>query len=159
MQPFRSKERVNDTRKSNKNKNKNNNNNKNNNTDIFDHAYIISRMEKYALNNNSNNAPNPAAAHKKAAIKGALVNPYSDAETYYSAPTQRSSSPTSRLRSFSVSQNMSNDKTNWIKTYQLQRRGSEDVSSFAEKGKRLFFIEAVNKTLEDLLKREDTDSN
>lgn len=116
-------------------------------------------MEKYALNNNSNNAPNPAAAHKKAAIKGALVNPYSDAETYYSAPTQRSSSPTSRLRSFSVSQNMSNDKTNWIKTYQLQRRGSEDVSSFAEKGKRLFFIEDVNKTLEDLLKREDTDSN
>ena len=90
-------------------------------------------------------------------------DPFSDAEIYYGPSTdprkQKVNHTLNRTRTMSVFGNASDYKKGSQANYHLQRRGSEDDSYLSSKGNRRFFIEDVDKTLDDLLKSEDTDSN
>lgn len=64
-----------------------------------------------------------------------------------------------RTRTMSVFGKVSDFKKELVRDYHLKRRGSEDDSYLSSKGNRRFFIEDVDKTLDELLQNEDTDRN
>lgn len=64
-----------------------------------------------------------------------------------------------RTRTMSVIGHVSDYKESIIGDHYLRRRGSEDDSYLSSKGNRRFFIEDVDKTLDELLRNEDTDRN
>lgn len=64
-----------------------------------------------------------------------------------------------RTRTMSVFDNVSDFKKELVNDYHLKRRGSEDDTYSSSKGNRKFFIEDVDKILEELLRNEDTDKN
>lgn len=92
-----------------------------------------------------------------------FFDPFSTAEIYYGPSTdprkQKTTHKMNRTRTMSVFGNTSDFKKYNQPDYHLQRRGSEDDSYLSSKGNRRFFIEDVDRTLEELLQSEDTDSN
>ncbi|CCK72194.1 alpha,alpha-trehalase KNAG_0J01120 [Huiozyma naganishii CBS 8797] len=90
-------------------------------------------------------------------------DPFSNAEIYYGPATDpRKTAPPkqfNRTRTMSVFGNVSDFKKGFLKDHHLKRRGSEDDSYLSSKGNRKFFIEDVDKTLDELLTSEDTDRN
>ena len=59
----------------------------------------------------------------------------------------------------SVIGNVSQFKLEDYSNFPVRRRGSEDDSYLSTRGRRMFFIEDVDTTLQQLLSREDTDKN
>ncbi|CAI6422620.1 AKR_HP2_G0009140.mRNA.1.CDS.1 [Saccharomyces cerevisiae] len=92
-------------------------------------------------------------------------DPFSNAEVYYGPPTdprkQKQAKPAkiNRTRTMSVFDNVSPFKKTGFGKLQQTRRGSEDDTYSSSQGNRRFFIEDVDKTLNELLAAEDTDKN
>ncbi|AGO12356.1 AaceriAER001Cp [[Ashbya] aceris (nom. inval.)] len=91
-----------------------------------------------------------------------LHDPFSSPDVYYGPATdprrQKQPNKYSRTRTMSIIENVSNFKS-MGKKYNIRRRGSEDDSMLASSGHRKFYINDVDKTLEELLESEDTDGN
>ncbi|SCU85187.1 LANO_0C03598g1_1 [Lachancea nothofagi CBS 11611] len=91
-----------------------------------------------------------------------FADPFSTAEIYYGPetdPTKKRAKGFNRTRTMSVLGNASQYKLSDFSSLPVRRRGSEDDSYRSSKGRRMFFIEDVDATLEQLLNREDTDRN
>ncbi|CCC70219.1 hypothetical protein NCAS_0E01490 [Naumovozyma castellii] len=124
--------------------------------------------------------------HRRMSSMSEFNDPFSNADIYYgpntdprkqkpqkanTSPTTPANAPSSssssaahhklnRTRTMSVFGKISDFKKGSLKEgYNLKRRGSEDDSYLAAQGNRRFFIEDVDKTLDDLLTNEDTDRN
>lgn len=96
---------------------------------------------------------------------GEFTDPFSSPDIYYGPKTDPSKmlakNRFTRTRTFSVGGAESLLKNTYFDkaAIPLRRRGSEDDSFLVSQGHRRFFIEDVDKTLQDLLDSEDTDGN
>lgn len=111
--------------------------------------------------------------HNSAIFKGTTINDTNPASNVFGSGLTSSVTATNenlttdksvprrlnRTRTMSVFDNVSDFKKELVGDHHLKRRGSEDDSYLASKGGRKFFIEDVDKTLEELLRNEDTDRN
>ncbi|KAM3161153.1 Trehalase [Lachancea thermotolerans] len=100
--------------------------------------------------------------HKRTNSLDQFADPFSTAEIYYGPetnPSQRNDKGLNRVRTMSVIGNSSPFKLEDYANLSIRRRGSEDDSFRSTRGRRMFFIEDVDTTLEQLLNREDTDKN
>ncbi|CEP63948.1 alpha,alpha-trehalase LALA0_S09e06084g [Lachancea lanzarotensis] len=101
--------------------------------------------------------------HQRTNSLDQFTDPFSTAEIYYGPsndPSKRHVKGFNRTRTMSVLGNSSKFKTrDFTSVLPVTRRGSEDDSYLSSKGRRKFFIEDVDATLEQLLSGEDTDRN
>ncbi|CCF57071.1 hypothetical protein KAFR_0C00760 [Kazachstania africana CBS 2517] len=101
--------------------------------------------------------------HRRMSSLNEFNDPFSNAEIYYGPATDPRKVSTkkkfNRTRTMSVFNKVSDYKSNIPKDHHLKRRGSEDDTLLASQGNRRFFIDDVDKTLEELLANEDTDRN
>lgn len=92
-----------------------------------------------------------------------FLDPFTNPEVYYGPATdpRKEARPQriNRTRTMSVTDKVSNFKKGAARQLFEKRRGSEDDSFSISQGSRKFFIENVDKTLDDLLTTEDTDKN
>ncbi|SCU80461.1 LAME_0B03268g1_1 [Lachancea meyersii CBS 8951] len=101
--------------------------------------------------------------HQRTNSLDQFTDPFSTAEIYYGPatdPSRRKAKGFNRTRTMSVLGNASQFKlSDFTSNLPVTRRGSEDDSYLSSKGRRKFFIEDVDATLEQLLSGEDTDQN
>ncbi|SCU81863.1 LAFA_0C07624g1_1 [Lachancea sp. 'fantastica'] len=101
--------------------------------------------------------------HQRTNSLDQFTDPFSTAEIYYGPandPSKKHYKGFNRTRTMSVLGNSSKFKTrDFTSALPVTRRGSEDDSYLSSKGRRKFFIEDVDATLEQLLSGEDTDRN
>lgn len=129
------------------------------------------RSDDSNKSNNGKNLNKPQRRHRRMSSLNEFNDPFSSAEVYYGPITDPRKKDTSitdynnipkkfnRTRTMSVFGKTSQSNMDMKKDYQLKRRGSEDDSHLSSKGNRRFFIEDVDKTLNELLNSEDTDRN
>ncbi|SCU90733.1 LADA_0F06106g1_1 [Lachancea dasiensis] len=111
------------------------------------------------MTENSQINPRP---HRRNNSLDQFTDPFSTAEIYYGPetdPTKKQTKGFNRTRTMSVFGNASQFKIADFTSLPVRRRGSEDDSYLSTKGKRRFFIEDVDATLQKLLSCEDTDNN
>lgn len=87
-----------------------------------------------------------------------MRNPFLGEKEYYGKQYQHSTSPSRRIRASSINERYTPEKQSFVENYEFKRRPSLG-DTFNTQESRIFFIPDVNKLLDDLLKKEDTDSN
>lgn len=116
------------------------------------------------VSSESSGTASAAGRQRRASSLEEFTNPFSTPEVYYGPQTDPSKllskNRFTRTRTFSVAETNSlfKDK-NFDAVVPLRRRGSEDDSYSITQGQRRFYIEDVDKTLQELLESEDTDGN
>lgn len=114
---------------------------------------------------NTSQGPVAQGRQRRLSSLSEFNDPFSNAEVYYGPPTdprkQKQAKPAkiNRTRTMSVFDNVSPFKKTGFGKLQQTRRGSEDDTYSSSQGNRRFFIEDVDKTLNELLAAEDTDKN